>query len=306
MNRFLIAILVTTLGLGVFCAAGRAETRLRFAPPDSVRFSVTSRTVRVSDLHKAGAGAETTLTVGDYRLRRADSGWVLESKLRSLKHRPKLDSLQNKLLRLLIGIRTLLYINDTGQAVRMSGFEPLAARLDSIGSPTLPAVLKEVYSSKNLATQEINDWNMRTGNLIGRPLEVGRTEHRRSDVSLVDGVPWTVWAVTRFEDTVRIDGKQCLRAVTYADSDPRHLAVSLGLSEAALRALFELKDTVLPEPVTGGRQYRSKLSMTVEVATLLERAESFDREVILAVPGKDGKTVNRRTRETVEKALSYH
>jgi hypothetical protein len=289
--------------------AGRpvqAGDTLQFHPPDSARFRVTSRTVRVTERGSLGNRADTTLAVTDHLLKRADTVWVLESELRSLDIRPRSDSLQKILSQLLIGIRTSLYINAMGKAIRVTGYEPLTARLDSIASPTVKAVTKQVISATNLAAKEMSDWDLRVSNLHGRPVKVGLLEHNSSQVDLKDGSPWSLLTANRFEDTIRIGGVRCQRISMYADSDPREMAKSLGLTVAEVGAIFKLPDSVLTAMAAQTRTYHSRLTLTVEVGTLLERAEHSERVVTLAVPGEDGKDSIRRTQETVEKEIAYH
>jgi hypothetical protein len=284
----------------------RAGDTLQFHPPDSAKFRVTATTVRVSERGSLGNRTDTTVTVTECSIKKGAEGWVLETELQSMSIRPGSDSLQNSLSHLLIGIRTLLYINETGKAIRVTGYEPLTARLDSVASPTVQAVLKQVLSPTSLAAKEMNDWDLRIKNLVGRPVHKGLVEHNSSEVELKDGSPWSLVTANRFEDTVRIDGVLCQKVSLFADSDPRRLAESLGKTVAEIGSLFKLSDSVLTAMENQTRTYHSRLTLTVEVGTLLERAEHSERLVTLAVPGKDGKDSIRRTQETVEKEIAYH
>ncbi len=297
--------LLFSICLAAPSAAGESLL-LNFNPPDSISFTVTSRTIRLSDRLMPGQAAETTATVNACELKKTDSGWLLASTLSQMSIHPRPDSLQNSLSQLLIGIETLLYINRNGKGIRMTGYEPLAARLDSLTPPAMHAVLKRVFSPANLSAKETNDWNLRLGSLLGRPFKVGREEHQLSPVQLGPGVSRQVLMMTRFEDTVRVGGKLCLKAGLYADSDPRRLAAASGQTMAEIGTLFGLADSTLAAMERPGPGYHSRLTIVMEVETLLERSEKLEREVILAVPGKDGQETIRRTQETVEKALSYH
>lgn len=306
MNRFVV---ILSLVLACCLPAIRCEAAspvLKFNPPNSVTFDVTSRTIRVSDRVTGGLAAETTSTVNACDLIKTDSGWLLGSTLKEMSVRPQPDSLQNSLSQLLIGIKTLLYINHDGKGIRMTGYEPLAARLDSLTPPKMHEMLRRVFSPANLSAKETNDWNLRHSGLIGRPVKVGREEHQQAPISFGPGQSWQVLILTRFEDTVRVGGRLCLKVGLYTDSDPRRLAASSGKSVADIGSIFGLNDSALSAMERPNESYHSRLTMLVEGETLLERSENSEREVILAVPGKDGKATVRRTQETVEKAILYH
>ena len=306
MNRA-VRYLLSFLSLGLL-ESGLVQARetLRFHPADSVTYRVTGKSVTTNERELLDITADTTRTVTDYCLKRTDTGWVLESVLRSMEIRPGSDSLKKSLSELLIGIRTLLYINAAGKAIRATGYEPLTARLDSLASPTVKAVFRQVLSPSALASKAVNDWNLRIDNLSGRLLQVGLIEYNSSNVGLKDGAPWSLLTANRFGDTLRIEGVLCQKITLFADSDPRRLAEGLGKSVSEIGGLFRVSDSVLTAMENQTRAYHSRLTITVEVGTLLERAEQLDRVVTLAVPGIDGKESMRRSQETVEKEIAYH
>ena len=282
-----------------------ADNILQFNPPESLSVKATSHTVRVESRNGLKV-TDTTDSEADGHIVKTASGWTLTSRVKSVHLAPGADQLKKTLTDLLIGTETSLYINRQGKALNASGYDAMLARLDSGIQTPIKSAIRQVFTPKALAARDLTDWNLRVGDLVGRPLKIGRIETRKADGPTDGGPKFSLLSATVIEDTVRLDGALCLKVGIFSDTDPARLAVELHKSVPELIALFQLTDSAVVSLNRQEIDYSSHLRITMDAAMLLERAESLERTMTVAVPGKDGTTSTRQTWETVEKAISYY
>jgi hypothetical protein len=282
-----------------------ADNLLQFNPPESLQVKATSHTVRVESRNGSKV-VDTTDSESEGHIVKTSSGWTLTNKVASVHLAPGTDQLKKTLIDLLIGTETSLYINPQGKALSASGYDELLARLDSGVQTPIKSAIRQVFTPKALAARDLNDWNIRVEGLVGRPLKIGRIETRQSDGPSDGGPKFSLLSATVFEDTIRLDGALCLKVGIFSDTDPARLAEALHKSVPEVMALFQLTDSAVVNLRRHEIEYSSHLHITMDAATLLERAESLVRTMTVAVPGKDGTTSKRQTWETVEKAISYY
>ncbi|MFZ1682970.1 MAG: hypothetical protein WAU88_02460 [Candidatus Zixiibacteriota bacterium] len=278
---------------------------LKFNPPASVSLKVTSRTIRVESRNGLRL-ADTTVSEAAGKITRTAGGWAVTTTVKSIRITPGTDSLKKTLSDLLIGTETSLYINSQGMALSASGYDQMLARLDSGVQTPMKSAIRQVFTPRALAEREQREWNVRVGEIVGRPLTIGHIETRRADNSAEAGPRVSLLSATIIEDTIRLDGVLCLQVGVYSDSDPARLADALHRSVPEVVALFHLSDSAVAGLKQREMEYSSHLHITMDAATLLVRAETMERTMTVAVPGKDGTTNKRQTQETVEKAISYY
>jgi hypothetical protein len=286
-------------------AAIGGSNLLKFNPPDAESLKVSTRTVR-TEIRNGQSLVDTTVSQAEGRIVKTATGWTVTTRVTSLRTAPGTDSLKKTLSDLLIGTETSLYINTQGTAQSASGYDAMLARLDSGIQSPMKSAIRQVFTPEALAAREQSDWNMRVGAMVGRPFTIGHIETRQSDNGDESGPKLPLLSATVIEDTIRLDGVVCLKVGIYSDSDPARIAAALRKTVPETIALFHLTDSAAAKLSLREIEYSSHLHITMEAATLLVRAESLERTMTVAVPGKDGTHNKRQTRETVEKAISYY
>lgn len=177
--RWMVA--VVALGWGGTAGAGGKKDRqlpadipvFRVAYPDGLALEETVERTRVKDFDGTSQ-SETTRQVSDLAWSAVPGGWELRSTLRTATVTRNGAPASDMLAELMIGLPVTFRFDPTGTVTGVTGFEPLAARLDAFGvGADLRELLDRTLDPALLAEKARLDLESRLGVLSGQPLAPG-------------------------------------------------------------------------------------------------------------------------------------
>ena len=291
-----------TLGLSAVAAVPSAV--MTFSPPDTIKYLVKQISVQTRYTDTTVARVDSTTMVTDYLLTKSVSGFTLIGTPRPAVYTQNGVKIENEVSRISSGIPVTLDINVEGRALSATGYDLLGARIDSLPDKKMSQMLKRLFKPQALADQDVKEWNSRIGRLKDQRLRVGVLSGDTASLKLGNGPSIQLYSVTAILDTVRRDGVLCavVRSATYTDIAA--LAKAIKKSPAETKALLKLADS-LKTPADAHTWYRATTDVTIDAATLLIRDEKVRRDIQTPVTGKDGKPVNSRMVESIEKTYEY-
>lgn len=298
----LITLALPVLAIG---ADQAGSLRYQFKPPDSITFSVETRSERTRWFDSTKSPTDSTISLLRRTIVRSKAGWVMTSRPLSIITKSDSSVVDNPLNQVLMSTRVSSQLDSAGLITKVSGYEKIPAAIDSLYSGDLAVRMKEVMTPANLNAKEQLGWNAKFQGLAGQPVVIGEMQYEKASYPLPAGKHIPFLVAIRVVDTVSLDGALCAIVVISADSDPMQIAKRLRreLDEIALE--FPLGDTAGMAIVQGGSRYVADSRIVIEIATLLPRSESSQREITVMGESEQGPRKIRLV-ETETRRYDYH
>ncbi len=299
-------VLFTLALIGFAVGAGHAgPLQYKFNPPDSITFSVETKSERTRWFDSTKNPTDSTISVVRRTIARSKAGWTMTSQPLSIITKSDTKVVDNPLNHVLMSTKVSSRLDSVGLITKVSGYEKIPAAIDSLFTGDLTARMKEVMSPANLSAKEQLEWNAKLQGLAGQPVVIGEMQYEKASYPLPTGkhIPFLVGI--RVVDTVSLDSVLCVILVISADSDPAQIAKRLRREPDEIAVEFPLGDTAGMSIIRGGSRYVSDSRIVLEIATLLPRSESSQREITIIGESEKGPKKIRLV-ETETRRYDYH
>jgi hypothetical protein len=267
------------------------EMTFHFRPPDSLTFTVEIKTEKIRWVDSTKEPTDSSVQVVRRTIKRSGNSYTMTSQPISIVTKNNGRLITSPISALMMSMKATSQLDSTGMVTSVSGYEQMPAKIDSAVAGVAVARLKEVLSPENLQAREQVDWNSKIQGLDGQPVNIGELKYETATYPLPGGshIPFLVGI--RVDDTVRLDGKLCALLFISADSDPNAIAKRLNQPPSEIALQFPLRDEAGMAVIKAGSHYFSETRVVLEIATLLPRSESTQRDIL--VYGEVGKQARK-------------
>jgi hypothetical protein len=279
----------------------RGEIHFTFNPPTPATYLETVRRTRISS---AGRGALTT-EVLQYRTRvtinRSADGFVLTCRFltatRSRDGRPDVSGLSQALQDQVV----IEELDRGGRLVGVRGFDHLMKTLPRALPRPLLDGLSGVVDEEAMIRRERGEWYQRVGRFSGRKARIGDVWAGTDELELASGRTVPHYTFTRFVETVRHQGRECVRIQSWYASNLEAVQRMLGMTMTQVLALASGSNVRVPASDTWIAGEGERL---VDPATLLCYRERLHRTAKLEVDLPFFGRTSRLTEEMTETELT--
>ena len=188
--------------------------RFRFAPPDGTRVLLTTVTTRVKKLEGQREQKDLVEVRSNLEYKSSRNGYLISEKLTS--SNMTRDGLlgQDPVSSLLQDMEIKYYVSGDGKIDHIEGFGAVEQKAHSTLSENLKAVLLPRLKEEHLISQQIQDWNDRIADFVGREVAVGQTVDVQVPFALPNGQRVNCLMRTTFSGMEDCPAGKCLRIHT--------------------------------------------------------------------------------------------
>jgi hypothetical protein len=250
---------------------GAAESvRFVFAPRHGTRATVVTEMTR-KKFFAGRSQFDKSTTYEDRRFKKVAGGYQMIAVLKVVFcNRDGVEYLDPALLAL-SSVPLTFIIDNSGRITSIKGFDKVVAAFKKNWPPEAVAGAGSALSEEALSRRQIEEWNARIGDFVGKTARVGEAWNGESEYALPNGKSIKSHTTIKFVGWRMVAGRRCLRIRYVYSSDASALS---GLLDKMIGDIYRSLQTKRPKLAIRGAQIQGAGERLMDPATMLIYGET--------------------------------
>jgi hypothetical protein len=250
---------------------GAAESvRFAFAPRDGTRAIVVTKMSR-KKFFAGRSQIDKSTAYEDRRFKKVAGGYQMIAVLKVVFcNRDGVEYLDPALMAL-SSVPLTFIIAKSGRATAIKGYDKVVEALRKNMPPEATKALGNTITKEALAAREIEEWDARIGDFVGKTAKVGDVWNGESEYALSSGQKIKHKSTVKFMGWETVAGKRCLRVRYVYWSDASDLGDLVDKKIAEIYKSLEMKS---PRPRAADVQFRGAGERLIDPSTMLIYGET--------------------------------